>query len=41
VFGIDDPLPIFVLACGLGIAVPIAVRLAARRAGLSRALGLA
>jgi len=41
VFGIDAPVPIFVLACVLGIAVPIGLRLLARRAGLSRALGLA
>jgi hypothetical protein len=41
VVGIDDPLPIFVLACALGLAVPIGIRLMARRAGLSRALGLA
>jgi fucose 4-O-acetylase-like acetyltransferase len=41
VFGIDAALPIFVLACVLGISVPVVLRLLARRAGLSRALGLA
>ena len=38
--GIDQPSTLFVLACAAGIAGPCLVRDAARRAGLSRALGL-
>jgi fucose 4-O-acetylase-like acetyltransferase len=38
--GIDQPAALFVLACAAGIAGPCLVRDAARRAGLSRALGL-
>lgn len=38
--GIEQPLVILVLACAAGIAGPCLLREAARRAGLSRALGL-
>ena len=38
--GIDAPIVILVLACVAGIAVPLAARAVAQRAGLARALGL-
>ncbi|HSW27807.1 MAG TPA: acyltransferase family protein, partial [Burkholderiaceae bacterium] len=38
--GIDQPAILFVLACAAGVAGPCLVRGVARRAGLSRALGL-